>query len=614
MNFKNLKELYTHLDKNGLNYYDTHQISSLFKGLRDKYKGKREKYICQTELDAFNLSIKGNKLNPLISFTKENGIINEYPSLKDFNDESLQYLIKRVKSCSAFNIKAHYAHLLWFSQQKHLDYAKIAIDSYLRTIDQQIKSIDSISTDIDLQIRESLENALKLALSIKSSLNPFFKILGDIVNTIDPTNNKHLFLLLATSRLIKTNFKPFKNLPLINDLKEKLEIARIERTESGSFEEAIDLINYLIFFNGQKSRELKNKYLKLIAELWEKLSAQRTDRSNMVVLEFLRNSLELYKKLKDKESIKRLESEINEARGKVNLQKFSQEIDLTKQINSIRNGVVKLIENDSDYILSVLMYDRSIIPSINSLEDQTNKQRKDNPLQYIVPTQIYDRRGNVVQFFVSEEELFFNGLLKTLGIINKLSIDFVLREIMYQGIKKEKLTANIFITFLKQKTWLGYNLKKISPGGDELIYNWIDQISPSIYYYFDQMDVHLADHKHYPNLIMPIDSLSLKFEGLFRDLCEVLGISTFFTETDIHNKVISKERDLNSLLRDQNLANLIDKDDLFFFKYIFVEKSAMNLRNDVAHSLMIAEEYTTNKFHLLLLCLLRLGKYQLPSN
>jgi hypothetical protein len=204
-------------------------------------------------------------------------------------------------------------------------------------------------------------------------------------------------------------------------------------------------------------------------------------------------------------------------------------------------------------------------------------------------------------------------LLKTLGIINKLSIDLVLKEIMYQGIKKEKLTANNLIIFLRKNTWLGLNFKKTSPGGDELVYNWIDQISPSIYYYFDQMHVHLANQKYYPNLIMPIDSLTLKFEGLFRDLCEMLGISTFYTETDIHKKVISKERDLNSLLRDQNLMSIIDQNDLFFFKYFFIEKSATNLRNDVAHSLMIADEYTINKFHLLILCLLRIGKYKMTS-
>lgn len=613
MKFKTLIDLYSFLNIKGLEYHDSHNIGQLFKELRDSYKRKKEKAICQWEIDVFNFSIKDNFLQPLISYTSENGIINEYPSLKNFDDRSFSYLIGRLDKCVAPNIKAHYAHFLWLSPCKHRQYAKIAIDSYLLAIKSYQFIPLSESKDIDLQLRQFLRNAYILTRTIKEKMDPIIETVSMLVEKIDPQNRSEDYFLLALSQVVMMDFKIFNSPNIISIFKEKLQSASSNLMRLNEFDQAIDILNVQIVFEKKTKKSIESLLL-IVAECWEKLANNRIDGSNMVVLDFLRSALEIYKKIKDKDSIKRIEKQILKSRDKLNLKEFSQTFDLTSQIKKYRKAADILTNNNSEYIFSVLSLDKSIIPTIKSIEEQTNKSKKDTPFLFIIPTQIYDRRGNTIQHFVSEEELFFNGLLKTLGYIQKLSINFVLREIMFQGINKRKLTANSFIDYLRKNTWLGSNIQKISPGGDKLVYNWIDQISPSIFLYFNNMEAYFCDQRHYPNMILPIDSLTLKIEGLIRDICELLNITTFYTEIDIHNKTISKEKDLNTLLRDQSLKELLDPDDLFFLRYLFIEKASCNLRNDVAHSLMISEEYTIDKFHLILLSILRLGKYTLKPN
>jgi hypothetical protein len=48
---------------------------------------------------------------------------------------------------------------------------------------------------------------------------------------------------------------------------------------------------------------------------------------------------------------------------------------------------------------------------------------------------------------------------------------------------------------------------------------------------------------------------------------------------------------------------------LLLFKYVLVEKAGLNLRHKIAHCLMSFPEYNTTYMHLLILVLMKLGKY-----
>ena len=123
------------------------------------------------------------------------------------------------------------------------------------------------------------------------------------------------------------------------------------------------------------------------------------------------------------------------------------------------------------------------------------------------------------------------------------------------------------------------------------------------------MHYFFLDPSKSPNLVLPIDSLILKIEGLLRDMCEFSGLATFRQTTDKKGRSIVREKDLHTLLYEDKIKELFDEDDLLFFKYLLVEQAGLNLRHRIAHSLLYFQEYNLDIMHLLIMALLRIGKY-----
>ena len=70
----------------------------------------------------------------------------------------------------------------------------------------------------------------------------------------------------------------------------------------------------------------------------------------------------------------------------------------------------------------------------------------------------------------------------------------------------------------------------------------------------------------------------------------------------------------NALLREDAIKKLFDEEDLLFFRFLLIEKCGYNLRHQIAHSLMSFQEYNCDYMHLVILALLRLGKYDFTQN
>ena len=108
---------------------------------------------------------------------------------------------------------------------------------------------------------------------------------------------------------------------------------------------------------------------------------------------------------------------------------------------------------------------------------------------------------------------------------------------------------------------------------------------------------------------MSLDSLTLKIEGLFRDLCRNYSVATSRHKQDNSQRNIALEKDIGALLREDAITELFDEDDLLFFKFLLVEKVGYNLRHKIAHSLLPFQGYSWSYMNLMILALLRLGKY-----
>jgi hypothetical protein len=107
---------------------------------------------------------------------------------------------------------------------------------------------------------------------------------------------------------------------------------------------------------------------------------------------------------------------------------------------------------------------------------------------------------------------------------------------------------------------------------------------------------------------MFIDSMTLKIEGLIRELFTLKGYPTIIQNNETKT---AQEKDINHLLHDEKIGEFLDQDELLFYRYLFIEQEGINLRNRVAHSLFLEQEYDMGLAYLLFIALLRLFKFTL---
>ena len=607
-NFTDLKSLCNHLEKNATDYKYSHQIGNLFQKLRDlKHKENKsdEAEKAQWEVDFFNFMIEEGKLKPMFTGTNGKGEIIEYPSLDRFDDRTYEYLIGRLDSTSNPLLKARYSHILWCSPKKHAKYAKMAVDSYLELIKiYETKDLKEPQEHYGLDVLKAIKNAYSIACQAKYKADIIKSELRRLVTRFNFKSSSSFALranliklmLKDKRRFLKEDFLEFEN--ICWQISESL-------TESGNIHGAIDMLE-LGEKVDQKLGKKTHNWRERIAESYETLMKQAEKGNNLASLTFCQQALENYKKLEDKDKINELEKKYSELKNSMKLAEFKKEIDLTEHIKRCREIAQKVVQNDPDEIIKVLMLDKNLLPKYKDMEKIAEEHSKKFIAQH--PTEILDQSGHPAQHFSDEDEKKYYGILQQYNWELKLNKIHLINEIFFAAIRENKLSTNILLRFLNKYSWLGKNISK-KLANQTIKYNWLNLIAPSLHEYFLQMRYCFANPNYSPNLVLSIDSLTLKIEGLIRDICQFSGVTTFYMTKDKKGRSIAREKDIHALLYEEPIKELFDEDDLLFLKFLLVEKAGYNLRHKVAHSLMLFQEYSINHMHLLILALLRLGKY-----
>ncbi len=103
---------------------------------------------------------------------------------------------------------------------------------------------------------------------------------------------------------------------------------------------------------------------------------------------------------------------------------------------------------------------------------------------------------------------------------------------------------------------------------------------------------------------LPIDVLSIRFEGILRDMVGDYGGCI----TKIGRDNSTSHALLDALLKEPCLRQVFRKEDIEFFEYVFTVKG-YNIRNNVAHAFYIPNDYGIYKATLVFLCILRLTMF-----
>ena len=105
-----------------------------------------------------------------------------------------------------------------------------------------------------------------------------------------------------------------------------------------------------------------------------------------------------------------------------------------------------------------------------------------------------------------------------------------------------------------------------------------------------------------------IEFLSLKFEGILRDIVSLSG-----------ENIVKQNRKgeiesclLDDLLRTDIIQHTFDEEDIMLF-YCTLTHKGLNIRNNVAHCFYKPQDYYADQALLVLLCILRLVKF-IPSD
>jgi hypothetical protein len=181
----------------------------------------------------------------------------------------------------------------------------------------------------------------------------------------------------------------------------------------------------------------------------------------------------------------------------------------------------------------------------------------------------------------------------------------LIRNIIFTAIQEERLTLNYLIDFFSKYAWFAKSYPKKLPNGSTVEVNWLSLIYPSLKEFFGKVE-EMIKTKEGTDFILAIDSLTLKLEGIIRNLCEILGIPVFYDKDGL-----KFQKDINQLLKEEKLITQLSQDDILFLEFLLIEKIGFNLRNRVAHSLLFFQEYGFDLMILLLMTLLRLSGYEI---
>lgn len=610
-NLNNLESIYVHLEENAIDYKYPHQIGELFKKLRDqKHQEEKAEEVekAQWEIDFFNFVIRDNKLLPKFTATDEKGQVIEYPNLNRFDERTYKYLIRRLDVTNSPLTKARYSHIFWLSPKRHVKYAKIAIDSYLELIKiYEKKDIDIPEDHYGLDVINAIRNAFRIGCQVNYRLDEIKSEIMRLIKKFNINSSSAFALRVNLIDLMLSEKRRFSNKDFLGIEKVCWQLTSLQ-VEKENIHGAIKLLELGEKIDTRVKQKSKN-WRKRIAELYEALMKQAEKGKNLAALSFCQQALENYKIIKDAGKISEIEKKYAELRESMKLAEFKQKIDQSEHIKKCREIAEKLAKEEPEEIIKKLMVSKQLLPKYKDMEKIAEDIGEEHVLQKLIQKVVMDQRGHTAQHFTEDSEMKYFGLLEQYQIDLKINKSPLIREIFFSAIRNKKLTTESILEFLVKHSWYSKKILKKLGEGREIKYSWINLLAPSIHEYFNEMDRLFIDMTNYPNLVLAIDSLTLKIEGLFRDMCEFSGVTTFYQTRDKKRRNVVREKDLHALLYEEKIKELFDEDDLLFFRFLLVEQAGLNLRHRIAHSLIHFQEYSVDLMHLLILALLRIGKY-----
>ncbi|MDC8106711.1 DUF4209 domain-containing protein [Chryseobacterium sp. B21-037] len=196
-----------------------------------------------------------------------------------------------------------------------------------------------------------------------------------------------------------------------------------------------------------------------------------------------------------------------------------------------------------------------------------------------------------------------NNLSENISAYYSLFFMPIFEQTLYKSIINGHLNYQNFNDFLKN-TWLGQPTK-FYKGNIEIEESWLTLLQPGIYNFFSLFEHQAIHNKLKTDLyILSIDSLTLKFEGILRDFIRLLGGSTIKIKNGVSEEILLEE-----MLEHKVIKENYEEAEIELFKLVFT-RQGINVRNNIAHSFYKTADYNFKTISLIILCILRIGRFQ----
>ncbi len=612
--FSDLQSVYDYIEQYSIK--ESHaRIADIFKQVRDllfKQGKEEESQKAQVEVDVFCFQIHEGKTRPMFKATDENGKEIEYPSFERFRDDDYAYLKSRFEGTNAPLLKARYGHILWEGTHA-FEAAQQATEAYLQ-LSKDYEVLDKTAPEKlwGVELLHALENFFVLSLKLNEQTERAKKRILSIVQTY-PAHYSSAFLIHVKLVERMLNTPRCFGVEDFEGVQEKIWSVAQHAQHSAQFIELCAIAEKV----GRKIGNSFRNWQEEIGKKFEQMMSEEKGKDDIAAWENCQEAIKAYKKAGHREKVSELEKVFAELKQNFELPTHKIDLDLSDYSDYIKwceETAEKVSEWDFTQLINVLMWDKNLLPDLAQVREQAMREKEQSLIALTTPT-VLDSNGNLVRYFATEEEKqkFFE--INQYGIVLSLKLRLI-EAILEKSIEKGKFTLEALSEFLKKETWLGQAIPKSGTWSGKIEHTWLKLVLPSLKAFFEESQKPRATAQ----FILFIDSIVPKIEGILRDICALIEIPTFKFERNQHGLQTTREKHMSELLYEGNsneeksnyekLKQIIDENELCFLKFLFVEKSGMNLRNKVAHGLMLEKQYTASHAFLVLMAFLRLSKYQ----
>ena len=561
--------------------------------LKENYSIEKSEYTFFSNIETSNIEIEIElAYNRIILCRDIETKLKQINLSPTYQTEIISYCAIRIKEVTSQHIRAKYAQFLLLLTKNNI-YAKTAIESYQSIATSYFNNAnEGKNTNLYIRVLRILS---ELYLSYQKNKLVEFK--NYIIACLEQTNNFELKLNIIG--YIATSSKIFKSVDLIELPNICLDL--FENLNSDNLKERA--LDYGIAIC-KKSNNIES--LRIIAEHMGDLLLTKIyhDNEQNIAITHLNETIynRAIKYFKLAKCQAKLESthialEKNRINHKYIKSSFTYNKDTTVRVIDCINSLVRdtLNEKINDILIPICFHNIScLLPDYKKLEAIGSRQQEYGYVSSFSCVRV-DSWGNTYR--TSHESyamhLYFSEMF------NRLTILYI--PILFANAMNLKILNKR--NFKKALNLAGFNIK-ITVQRPNIIdeFTLYDVFGIGLEEYLIQCKKFFSNQKKHADWRFCIDFLTPKFESIIRILASKLKIPITKQQGDEIQFIT-----LETLLNNTMLQSVFTKDDIFLFKHTFT-KEYHNIRNDVAHGLMMPNDYTHEKALLVFLCVLRLSK------